>query len=177
MKVFAEFGSYPNELVEVRLPTEEEKKQYRAEWADRMIYGTGLDSHVPIPHVKIDDIPSEWKTRDYWALPSCGNRCYEISDEEWDWVVSLNAQREAEKKAKERQEDIEWYQNVIRKAERQPDIPTPEEAASRRKRWNGVYNEGGYGFVPDIIDSARYARAKQRLQELTGGSAECETQE
>ncbi len=175
MKVFAEFGPYPNELIEVRLPTEEEKAQHCAGWADGLIFGTG--NRAPVPYVKYWDIPAEWKTRDYWALPSCGNRCYEISDEEWDWVVSLNAQREAEKKAKERQEDIEWYQNVIRKAERQPDIPTPEEAASRRKRWNDVYNEGGYGYVPDIIDSARYARAKQRLQELTGGSADCGKQD
>lgn len=172
MKVFAEFGSYPNELVEVRLPTEEEKARHCAGWADGLIFSAGLDSRVPIPYVKYDDIPSEWKTRDCWTLPSCGNRCYEISDEEWDWVVSLNAQREAEKKAKERQEDIEYYQNIVRKAERQPDIPTPEEAARRSKRWNNVYNEGGYGYVPDIIDSARYARAKQMLQELTGDSAE-----
>lgn len=172
MKVFAEYGSYPNELVEVRLPTEEEKAQHYAGWADGLIIGTG--NSVPVPYVKFWDIPSEWKTRDHWALLGCYNRCYEISDEEWNWVISLNAQREAEKKEKERQEDIEWYQSVIRKAERQPDIPTPEEAARRRKRWNDVYNEGGYGYVPDIIDSARYARAKQRLQELTGGSAECE---
>ena len=167
MKVFAEFGSYPNELVEVRLPTEEEKARHCAGWADGLIFSAGLDSRVPIPYVKYDDIPSEWKTRDCWTLPSCGNRCYEISDDEWDWVVSLNAQREAEKKEKERQEDIEYYQNIVRKAERQPDIPTPEEAARRSKRWNDVYNEGGYGYVPDIIDSARYARAKQMLQELT----------
>lgn len=172
MKVFAEFGSYPNELIEVRLPTEEEKARHCAGWADGLIFSAGLDSRVPIPYVKYDDIPSEWKTRDCWTLPGCYNRCYEISDAEWDWVISLNAQRGAEKKEKERQEDIEWYQNIIRKAERQPDIPTPEEAARRSKRWNNVYNEGGYGYVPDIIDSARYARAKQMLQELTGDSAE-----
>ena len=105
-------------------------------------------------------------------LLGCYNRCYEISDEEWDWLVRLNAQREAAKKEKERQEDIEWYQNIVRKAERQPDIPTPEEAARRCKRWNDVYNEGGYGYVPDIIDSARYARAKQMLQELAGAPIE-----
>lgn len=172
MKVFAKFGSYPNELIEVRLPTEEEKARHCAGWADGLIFSAGLDSRVPIPYVKYDDIPSEWKTRDCWTLPGCYNRCYEISDAEWDWVISLNAQRGAEKKEKERQEDIEWYQNIIRKAERQPDIPTPEEAARRCKRWNDVYNEGGYGYVPDIIDSARYARAKQMLQELTGDSAE-----
>lgn len=170
MKVFAQFDAYPNELIEARLPTEEEKAQHRAGWADGLIFGTG--NRVPVPYVKYWDIPAEWETRDYWALLGCGNRCYEISDEEWNWLLSLNAQREAAKKEKERQEDIEWYQNVIRKAERQPDIPTPEEAARRCKRWNNVYNEGGYGYVPDIIDSARYARAKQMLQELTGAHAE-----
>lgn len=170
MKVFAQFDAYPNELIEARLPTEEEKARHGAGWADGLIFGT--DNRAPVPYVKYWDIPSEWKTRDYWALPSCGNRCYEISDEEWDWLVSLNAQREAAKKEKERQEDIEYYQNIVRKAERQPDIPTPEEAARRSKRWNDVYNEGGYGYVPDIIDSARYARAKQMLQELTGAPIE-----
>lgn len=170
MKVFAQFDAYPNELIEARLPTEEEKAQHRAGWADGLIFGTG--NRVPVPYVKYWDIPAEWKTRDCWALLGCYNRCYEISDEEWNWLVSLNAQREAAKKEKERQEDIEYYQNIVRKAERQPDIPTPEEAARRCKRWNNVYNEGGYGYVPDIIDSARYARAKQMLQELAGAPIE-----
>lgn len=170
MKVFAQFDAYPNELIEARLPTEEEKSRHGAVWADGLIFGT--DNRVPVPYVKYWDIPAEWKTRDYLVLLGCHNRCYEISDEEWNWLVSLNAQREAAKKEKERQEDIAFYQNIVRKAERQPDIPTPEEAARRCKRWNDVYNEGGYGYVPDIIDSAHYARAKQMLQELAGAPIE-----
>ena len=47
MKVFAEFGSYPNELVEVRRPTEEEKAQHCAGWADGLIFGNG--NRLPVP--------------------------------------------------------------------------------------------------------------------------------
>ena len=81
-------------------------------------------------------------------------------------MIQLNARREYEKKEKERQDDILYYKSVIAKAEKQKDIPSPEEAARRRKIWNDINNEGGEGYVPDIVDSERYEYAKGELEKL-----------
>jgi len=171
MKVFEWCYTLDNTLSEARRPTDEEKKGYTAEWAEHMIIGVG-DS-IRLPYVSSNDIPHEWwKTRNYWKFNGFGNQCVEVSDEEWDWLVNLNTQRETEKKEQERQELIQRYQNIIRIAEQQADIPSPEEAARRRRIWNNVQNEGGEGYIPTIIDSVRYADAKRMLHELTEGAAE-----
>lgn len=169
MKVFEWCYTLDNTLHEARRPTEEEKKRYSADWAENMIFGVG--DHIKLPYVSSNDIPHEWwKTRTIWHFNGFGNQCVEVSDEEWNWLAGLNAQREAEKKEQERQDQVRRCQTVIRVAEQQQDIPSPEEAARRRKVWNDVYNEGGEGYIPTIIDSARYASAKKLLQELTEGA-------
>lgn len=171
MKVFEWCYTLDNTLHEARRPTEAEKKRYSADWAENMIFGVG--DHIKLPYVSSNDIPHEWwKTRTIWHFNGFGNQCVEVSDEEWDQLLALNAQREAEKKDQERQEQIRRCQTVIRVAEQQQDIPSPEEAARRRKVWNDIYNEGREGYIPTIIDSARYASAKKRLQELTEGAGQ-----
>lgn len=124
MKVFEWCYTLDNTLSEARRPTEAEKKGYSAEWAEHMIIGVG-DS-IRLPYVSSNDIPHEWwKTRTYWKFNGFGNQCVEVSDEEWDWLLGLNARREAEKKEQERQEQTRRCQTVIRVAEQQQDIPSP----------------------------------------------------
>lgn len=169
MKVFEWCYTLDNTLHEARRPTEAEKARYSADWAEHMIFGVG--DHIKLPYVSSNDIPHEWwKTRTIWHFNGFGNQCVEVSDDEWNQLLALNAQREAEKKEQERQEQIRRCQTVIRVAEQQQDIPSPEEAARRRKVWNDIYNEGGEGYIPTIIDSARYASAKKLLQELMEGA-------
>ena len=51
-------------------------------------------------------------------------------------------------------------QKTICQAQQQKDIPSPVVARQREHEWNGAYNEGGYGFVPHVIDSDEYAAAQ-----------------
>ncbi len=169
MKVYEWCYTMYNSLSEARCLTEAEKKRYTAEWADITIGRVG--PVIPLRYVSWRDIPDEWwRTRKLWYYDGVDNQCVEVSDAEWDWLIGLNAQRGAEEKERERQEQIRRCQTVIRVAEQQRDIPSPKEAARRRKVWNDINNEGGEGFVPTIIDSARYAGAKELLQELTEGA-------
>lgn len=72
---------------------------------------------------------------------------------------------EREQAAKEAREKVEAAKAVIKKAEKQRDIPTAEEARKRMKQWNDIYNEGGEGFVPHIISVEEYNRAKEIVAE------------
>lgn len=170
MKVFEWCYTMGNALHEARPLTEEEKKGYSPDWAASMIVSIG--DPVDLPYVSSNDIPHEWwMERTRFHFNGFGNQCVEVSNAEWDQLVALNTRREAEKKERERQNQIQDCQAIIRAAEQQRDIPSPEEAARRRRAWNNVLNEGGEGYIPIIIDSARYARAKDLLRELTEESA------
>lgn len=51
-------------------------------------------------------------------------------------------------------------QKTIRQAQQQKDIPSPAVARQREHEWNNINNEGGYGFVPHVIDSDEHAAAQ-----------------
>lgn len=170
MKVFEvyDYGTR-GELVEARKPTADEAARFVASVRDQMLYGTGI--RVDVPHVGITAVPLNWwKERKIYAFPGCGNQAVEITDEEWDMLVALNAQLEKKAAEKKRQEKIEELERVISRAERQQEIPTPEKAHRMIVAWNNVENEGGEGFVPTIIDAHLYEWAKKRLAELKAGS-------
>ena len=61
---------------------------------------------------------------------------------------------------------IEAAKTVIRKAEAQKDIPTAREAERRLRAWNNVVNEGGEGYLPEIITLEEYEYAKETLRKL-----------
>lgn len=165
MKAYMSCLMYDDELVEARPLTAEEKTHYLPECADSMLLGTG--NRVKLPYVSTVDIPiSWWRERKNWAFPGCGNQTIEITDAEWGALVALNAQRQAEKEEQDRQERIDYCKRIISAAERQKDIPTPAEAARRRKAWIEVQNEGAGGYVPQIIDTDLYESAKAQLAEL-----------
>lgn len=71
---------------------------------------------------------------------------------------------EARKREQEIQEEIAKAKTTIRKAEAQKDIPTRDEALRRQRDWNNLYNEGGEGYVPEIVDIQEYERAKRILE-------------
>lgn len=100
----------------------------------------------------------------YYNWPS--NRCVEISEAEYQAITeadraALDARREARNREK-----IEELSKIIADAEKQADIPTPAEARAREAAYNARNNEGGYGYVPHIIDSAEYAAAQDKLARL-----------
>lgn len=62
------------------------------------------------------------------------------------------------------QQKLEGSRRLIAKAEQQAcGIPSPEHAQQLMRQFNALHNEGGYGFVPGIIDSRQHSAAKQDL--------------
>lgn len=94
------------------------------------------------------------------------NICVEITEDEYHALIAADEAAWRAKRDKKRQGEIAGIKEMIAKAEAQESIPTPAEAAEMRRKYNNLYNEGGYGYVPQIIDSVKYAELKERLAAL-----------
>ena len=70
--------------------------------------------------------------------------------------------REAKRKEKEERERTR-AKRIIEEAEKQKDIPDYKEARRREKVFNDINNQGGYGYVPHIIDRQEYEAALKIL--------------
>lgn len=92
--------------------------------------------------------------------------CVEITEDEYHALIAADEAAWRAKRDKKRQGEIASVKELIAKAEAQESIPTPAEAARMKKQYNNLYNEGGYGYVPQIIDSVKYAELKERLAAL-----------
>ena len=73
----------------------------------------------------------------------------------------------AQQQAAQDAEDLAEARRVVELAEEQKDIPSMEEARRRMKWWNDTYNEGGEGYVPEIIGKEQYERALATIERLT----------
>lgn len=62
-------------------------------------------------------------------------------------------------------EDLAEAKRIVELAEKQKDIPPMEEAKRRMKWWNDTYNEGGEGYIPQIISKELYERAQRVIAE------------
>lgn len=150
------------ELASARKLDESEKSSYSEEYKDHIIIGI---DHIKLPFIRVQDL-SKFAGRYWYTFPGSCNTAYEVSGEEWNALIQLNASRAREEKEKERRERIEYYEALIRRAESQKDIPTEEEAHNRRKRWNDLYNEGGEGYIPSWVTAEQYRYAKEQLCRL-----------
>lgn len=83
-------------------------------------------------------------------------------------MVSKSADEETKeikaKKAEEiKNDEIKEAEAIVEQAEKQDEIPTKKEAEKIKKEFNDTYNEGGYGYVPEIIDLETYEIARKVL--------------
>lgn len=139
--------------------TDEERPHYNE--PDTIFIGTG--THINLDHISIPDLP---KRPCEGSFLGCGNRSWIISQEEWDELLNLNAQRAADKAEKDRAEEIAQLEALKARAERQGTLYTPEEARQKRMEWIRVQNEGGEGYVPHYFTQDEYDEICQRLTEL-----------
>jgi hypothetical protein len=76
---------------------------------------------------------------------------------------------EAEKAAEKKAEAIAEAKEIIAKAEKTArnnngTLMTATEAAAWRRRYNNINNEGGYGYVPEVITQELYEYAQATLK-------------
>ena len=79
-------------------------------------------------------------------------------------VIAEGKTKEEEEKDKLKEEKKAWAKTIVAKAEAQDDIPTSVAARARKRNYNDGMNEGGEGYVPEIIDREKYETAKKILK-------------
>lgn len=70
------------------------------------------------------------------------------------------------KEAEEKAWQIAHAKDIVKKAEAQKSIPTAAELRRIQKEWNDVYNEGGEGYVPQMITREQYEGALKVLETI-----------
>lgn len=161
MKTIQYAYAYGISLQNARHLTGEEKTHYNPEYQESVLIAMG--DYIDLPHITWQDLTA-LQGRETYSFPGCGNRSYEITDAEWDAFITLNNARAAESDDDAAKAEINAAMEIITKAEAQADIPTAAEAADRIKQYNNVYNEGGEGYVPEIITAEQYEQAKAVVQ-------------
>lgn len=178
MKVLELAHGYELSLCEGVVRTDDEMRDMglRMELSGSILRGTG--NHISLEYISLGDpmvveimgykrSDGSINPRKAYSFLGCSSKAVEVTDEEWAELIRRNEKGKAEKEEKGRQELIEQYRRVIQKAERQPTIPTKEEAERMRKQWIDLHNEGGDGFVPWIVDVDAYNAAKAELEKMT----------
>lgn len=93
---------------------------------------------------------------------------YSTTPEEIEKLRTANNKVKSEKKENEYQERIESLKRTIARGESQKNIMTEAEYVVWRKKYNDVMNEGGEGYIPNLVTAEQLAMAKKSLAELEG---------
>lgn len=70
-----------------------------------------------------------------------------------------------EEEQKKNTKKIAEAKKIITEAEKQATIPSKKEAERIMKEYNDIHNEGGYGFVPYIINIEEYKQALKVVED------------
>lgn len=68
--------------------------------------------------------------------------------------------------SEEREKKLSRAKSIIAAAEKQMQIPTREELKKIQEKWNNIYNEGGEGYVPELVTKEEYDSAIETLNKL-----------
>lgn len=69
-------------------------------------------------------------------------------------------------KQQQKQNEIQYFTNIIAEAERQDRIPTKNERDRWERKYNSIYNDGGEGYVPHMVCLEEYQWAKAQIEKL-----------
>ena len=158
-------------LQDAQYLTDEEKEGY-ADWYKRLAMRPVNRNRRKLDFLKLDDF---WeiikKEQRAGMFAGTSNYVYIITREQWDALEARDAQRKAEKEAKDRAEQIDHLRTEKKRAElqmRDGKLPDAEEARREWIAYNNVYNEGGEGWTPHFYTQAEYDRICRSLEELEG---------
>ncbi len=80
--------------------------------------------------------------------------------------VIENGTDDTVKKIRQKQNEIQYYANIIDSAEKQDSIPTKKERDRWERNYNSTYNDGGEGYVPHMVCLEEYQWAKAQIEKL-----------
>ena len=148
-------------IAEARRFTEEEKTKYVEAFRERGFVTCG--EHLRMEGLHWADCPSR---RTDGEVVGSSNFTWIITEEEKAKYIELNKKKLEQERKKDIEEQIKYWQEIIAKAEAQKCIPTKEQKKAMLKEYIDTYNEGGEGYVPQIISIETYNNAHEMLSSL-----------
>lgn len=115
--------------------------------------------------VKDEKLNAMGVTKKIWGLKALltAERAEEIEKFIADYVAANKIQEviafEKEVAEEEKAAQVADAEKIVAMAEKQSEIPTAEVAKAQMKKFNDIHNDGGEGYVPQIIDIDTYNRA------------------
>ena len=137
----------------------DEEKQHFADWYKDIGF-VGMGDHIMLRTLKWSDMP---KRNSDGSFLGCDNQAWIITGDEKSYFIQLDAERQAEAEQAKIAEDRAYYEDVVKRASRQPKLYTREEAKRLAKQYNDLYNEGGEGYIPHYYTIDEVEAAKQWL--------------
>ena len=134
-------------------------------------YGYEKEEVVENGEIKIYVEEKEFGTITDLYLPEgknfrIGNAIIKLTDEQRAEINAIITELKEAAKVEEEVEEIEIEEakTIVEKAENQKEIPAYETANGMEREHNEIYNEGGEGYVPHIIDKNEYEKALELLK-------------
>lgn len=168
--------------------------KYTAYMADEILYADGqeiksgkkiIESDACLTAYVDGQEIDETKNVDYWKVIDIqinGKKAYKIwgiakiafssatADEIRKFLSSVieNGTDDNVKKIRQeqKQNEIQYYANIIDSAEKQDSIPTKKERDRWERNYNSTYNDGGEGYVPHMVCLEEYQWAKAQIEKL-----------
>jgi hypothetical protein len=166
--------------------------KYTAYMADEILYADGQEIKTGKKIIESDACLTayvdgqeidETKNVDYWKVIDIqinGKKAYKIwgiakiafssatADEIEKFLNSVieNGTDDTVKKIRQKQNEIQYYANIIDSAEKQDSIPTKKERDRWERNYNSTYNDGGEGYVPHMLCLEEYQWAKAQIEKL-----------
>jgi len=103
---------------------------------------------------------------DFWG---CAHLVYAMSDEDYARLVAADQLAIEKQRAKEMEERACDLQRIIARFDEQKAKPeTFSDAREAVRRYNDLYNEGSYGYVPRIVSREERDAAEIELAKIKG---------
>lgn len=100
------------------------------------------------------------------SLLASSGMAYIINEEIYNQLLKMDKENKELKEKQEVEDQIKKYSEIIRECEAADKLYTIEEAIEARRKYNNLYNEGGFGYVPEYHTIDEYKNAKEMLNRL-----------
>ena len=140
---------------------EEEKKIYRE---DILI---GIGEFIKLEHINWRQLFNVIDKDQYIGeFLGCSNMVYRITEEQERRLIELNNQKAREKENVQK-EEIEEAINIVNKVDEKKVKMLPrKDIRNYLNDYNDLHNEGGEGYLPDVIAEEDYIAAKKLLERI-----------
>lgn len=157
--------AYGISIQSARFLTDEEKKDYRADVRDFILVGLG--EAIELDHLTHDDLMTVISEDAYMGeFNGCSNMVYKLAADQEKALIALNEKRAKEKAEKEKRERIEAYKTLVKNVEENKVKVLPRNKLKKYlEDYNNLHNEGGEGYLPEVVAEEYYIEVKAYLQQ------------